>query len=70
MTKAYALRLPDDLHAALVEAAETSHRSLNAEIVHRLSSGSAPERQRIIAEPRASERGDLGASEVTTRFKK
>jgi len=30
------LRLPDDLHARLREAAGRDHRSLNSEITHRL----------------------------------
>ena len=30
------LRLPDDLHALLVEAAKTDDRSLNSEIIHLL----------------------------------
>jgi predicted HicB family RNase H-like nuclease len=32
----FSLRVPDDLHAWLVEQAEREHRSLNAEIVHLL----------------------------------
>lgn len=34
--KAYALRLPEDLHAHLVDMAAMSKRSLNSEIIYRL----------------------------------
>jgi predicted HicB family RNase H-like nuclease len=32
----FSLRVPDELHAWLVERADREHRSLNAEIVHLL----------------------------------
>ena len=32
----FSLRIPDDLHAWLVEQGEREHRSLNSEVVHLL----------------------------------
>jgi predicted HicB family RNase H-like nuclease len=36
MTKQMNLRLPEELHEQLKQAAERNHRSLHAEILHRL----------------------------------
>jgi hypothetical protein len=38
-TKNLILRLPVDLHTALVEKAEAEHRSLNGQVVHMIEAG-------------------------------
>ena len=49
----YALRLPPDLHAALVELARREDRSLNQQLIHMLREGVRRDqrrRQRQLAE--------------------
>jgi hypothetical protein len=42
----YALRLPPDLHAALVEFARREDRSLNQQLIHMLRDGVRRDQQR------------------------
>lgn len=47
MTKALTLRLPDELHARLVELAAREHRDLTHQIIHLLEEGERETRRRL-----------------------
>ena len=64
--KQFKLRIPDDLHADLVRAAEASDRSLNAELIERLRRGVLSESiqsavRQALREERSAERAERRA---------
>lgn len=53
----FSLRIPDDLHAWLVEQGRREHRSLNSEVVHLLEAARAASTAKVnSADPRPPSR--------------
>ncbi len=56
----YALRLPPDLHAALVELARREDRSLNQQLIHMLREGVRRDERRKRYERKKADQGREG----------
>jgi predicted transcriptional regulator len=61
--KALTLRLPDELHARLVELAAREHRDLTHQIIHLLEEGERETRRRLAERDQNERDGELDIGE-------